>query len=249
MTSYALYQPINTLKPIAENIWIVDGPEIRMTYPWLKFLWMPFPTRMTVVRLSDGALWLHSPTPVCDELAGAIELLGTIRFLIAPNRLHYWWIGDWRARYPQAIAYAAPGVRESAAGRFDHFDEELADTPPAEWRGEIEHILVRGDFMTEAEFLHIASRTLILTDLVENFEPRRFASRFLRWLVRMAGCADPDGTMPVDLRATFHRHRAAMRQAVERMLAWAPDRVVLAHGRWYPDNAVLELKRAFRWVL
>ncbi len=29
MTAYALYEPVNTLKPVADNVWIVDGPEIR----------------------------------------------------------------------------------------------------------------------------------------------------------------------------------------------------------------------------
>jgi hypothetical protein len=33
------------------------------------------------------------------------------------------------------------------------------------------------------------------------------------------------------------------------MLEWQPERVILAHGRWYPENGVAELKRAFRWAL
>ena len=61
MTSYALYEPVDTLKSVADNVWIVDGPEIRMSYPYLPFIKVPFPTRMTVVRLADGALWLNSP--------------------------------------------------------------------------------------------------------------------------------------------------------------------------------------------
>ena len=57
---YRTYDPLGVLKPVAENIWIVDGPEIRFRYALLR---IPFPTRMTVVRLPDGGLWLHSPTP------------------------------------------------------------------------------------------------------------------------------------------------------------------------------------------
>ena len=37
-----------TLKPIATNVWIVDGPTLRFGMPWLK---IPFPTRMTVIRI------------------------------------------------------------------------------------------------------------------------------------------------------------------------------------------------------
>jgi hypothetical protein len=41
----------------------------------------------------------------------------------------------------------------------------------------------------------------------------------------------------------------AVRTAAERMIAWNPERVIMAHGRWYDGNAVAELRRAFRWVL
>ena len=48
--SRATYPPVNTLKRVADNLWIVDGPIIRFGAPWLK---MPFPTRMTVIRLAS----------------------------------------------------------------------------------------------------------------------------------------------------------------------------------------------------
>jgi hypothetical protein len=33
------------------------------------------------------------------------------------------------------------------------------------------------------------------------------------------------------------------------MIAWNPERVILAHGRWYERDGAQELRRAFRWVL
>jgi hypothetical protein len=33
------------------------------------------------------------------------------------------------------------------------------------------------------------------------------------------------------------------------MVAWAPERIVLAHGRCYEADGTAELKRAFRWIL
>ncbi|MEZ5785573.1 MAG: DUF4336 domain-containing protein [Xanthobacteraceae bacterium] len=249
MAAYAPYEPINTLKPIADNVWIVDGPEIFMCYPWLSFIKVPFPTRMTIVRLADGKLWVHSPTPLPDDLARAIDSLGQVAFLVAPNLLHYWWIGEWKSHYPQARAYAAPGVRERAAARFNGFDADLTDLPPPEWQGEFDQVLVPGDYLTEAVFLHRASRTLLLTDLIENFEPGRFRRLWMRWACQMSGCCDPDGKVPIDLRSTFLRHRDSVRKAVHTMLAWQPLRVILAHGRWYPDHAEAELRRAFRWVV
>ena len=53
------YSPLNSLKKIADNLWIVDGEEVLMDF---KFFKVPFSTRMTVIRLQNGGLWVHSPT-------------------------------------------------------------------------------------------------------------------------------------------------------------------------------------------
>ncbi len=241
----APYYPLNTLKPVAENVWIVDGPEIRMRY----FVGsMPFTTRMTVVRLADGSLWLHSPTALDEDLIRTLAALGPIRFLVAPNRLHYWWIGEWKARYPEARAYAAPGVRETARNRFSAFDADLDGGPPAAWAGEIDQVALHGAYMTEIAFLHRPSRTLVLTDMIENFELDRVRCWHLRALMRFGAVADPHGSTPRDLRATFWGRRKAARMAVQEMVDWRPQRVLLSHGRCYLTDARWELERAFRWI-
>ena len=60
-----LYSPINKLKQIGENIWIVDGNEIHMSFKLFK---VPFTTRMTVVKLDNNKLWIHSPIAFNKEL-------------------------------------------------------------------------------------------------------------------------------------------------------------------------------------
>jgi hypothetical protein len=32
------------------------------------------------------------------------------------------------------------------------------------------------------------------------------------------------------------------------MVAWAPERVIFAHGRCYERDGAAELRRAFRWL-
>jgi len=239
------YMPINTLKPLADNVWIVDGPVIRMRWLWTS---IPFPTRMTVARLSDGALWIHSPTELTPALKAGIDALGPVRFLVAPNKIHYWWVRDWQLAWPEALSFAAPRVEEKAHVRGAIFDRVLDGTPVPEWNGEIAHVLVTGKFMSEADFIHKASGTLILTDLIENFEEKKLHGRFWRFLCRIAGVMDPHGSMPKDLRATFAGHHADVKRAVETMIRWAPKRIVVAHGRCYDRDAIAELRRAFRWA-
>ncbi|MBZ9672797.1 DUF4336 domain-containing protein [Mesorhizobium sp. ES1-3] len=238
------YAPIDVLKPAAADVWIVDGPEIEFGLGWLK---VPFTTRMTVVRLRGGDLVLHSPVRHTAALQTAVEALGPIRYLIAPNSLHYWWLPDWKARLPGATVLAVPGLQKGAKRRVV-VDMELTghDTP---WPEEIDMLIVSGDVLTEAVFFHRASRTLILTDLIENFEPKRIHGWFYRVLMKIGGVIDPDGKAPFDMRLSFFRHQKPLRSAVRRMINWQPERVIISHGRWYEADGVKELKRAFRWVL
>jgi hypothetical protein len=239
----AVYAPINTLKHVADNIWIVDGPVIRFGTPWWR---MPFPTRMTVVRLAGGDLFLHSPTALTSNLKVEVEGIGVPRWIIGPNRLHYWWIPDWKAAFPEAEVYLAPRIVEQAKGRITE-GRPLDRDRGYPWDSEIATLPVAGRYMTEVEFFHHASRTLILTDFIEDFEAEKLGSVFVRWLAWFGGVTDPHGAMPRDMRLTFPK--PVLRRAVETMLAWNPERIILAHGRWYETNGTAELRRAFRWVL
>ncbi|WOD37129.1 DUF4336 domain-containing protein [Nodosilinea sp. E11] len=242
-----LYEPINTLKPVDDNIWIVDGPIVQMA---LYGTAVPFTTRMTIVRLNNGGLWCHSPTELTPSLKAEIDSLGRVEHLVSPNKIHYAHIQSWADAYPQAIAWASPGVRERADSQQipTTFHADLADTPPPQWATEIDQAIIRGSrFLDEVVFFHRQSKTLILTDLIENFEPSKVDKTF-RCLIHLVGIASPNGGTPLDLRMTFLGRKAQARQGYEQMLAWAPEKIILAHGRWFPENGVVELEWAFQWL-
>jgi hypothetical protein len=47
------YPPLNSLKRVADDVWVVDGPLIRFGPPLMR---MPLPTRMTVIRLGGSVM-------------------------------------------------------------------------------------------------------------------------------------------------------------------------------------------------
>ena len=240
------YPPLNTLKPVADDIWIVDGPMIRFGVPGFR---MPFPTRATIIRVEDGGLFIHSPTSLDAGLKAEVDRIGTPRWLIGPNRLHYWWIPDWHAAYPDADIYLAPKTAEQAGARLDFDYHPLDGQSGYPWDRRIKTLLINGAYMTEVAFMHTPSRTLVLTDLIENFEPEKTATLLMRFLIWAGGVRDPDGCTPRDMRLTFLRNKAQVKAAVETMIDWNPERVIIAHGRWYDRNGGAELRRAFRWIL
>jgi Domain of unknown function (DUF4336) len=243
---FGTYPPLNVLKPVVENLWIVDGPTIRFGVPGLRF---PFPTRMTVVRFAGGDLFIHSPTPLVPELKREICQTGRPRWIVGPNRLHYWWIPEWKSAFPIADVYLAPRIREQSAGRIDFSTFPLDRESGFPWDHDMATLPLAGSYMTEVDFFHRPSRTLILTDLIENFERHKVRSFVMRWLTRLGGVQDPDGQTPRDMRLSFARQKEQVRAAVEKMIAWNPERVILAHGRWYERDGAKELRRALRWIL
>lgn len=243
------YEPINVYKPLAAGIGVVDGPLVFMAYPGFPCLKIPFTTRMTVVKLASGEVWLHSPIAFEATLARALATIGPIRHLVSPNKLHYAHMNDWKAAYPEATAWASPGVRDRTRARriAVTFDRDLPAEPPADWRDSLKQTVIRGSFMDEVAFFHADSKTLILTDGIENFELDKIKPPY-RWLVRAAGAYHPRGQMPIDLRSTFWLKKREVRYAVEAMLSWQPERIVVSHGRCIETDAIDALRFAFRWA-
>mgnify|MGYP000011715725 FL=1 len=238
------YAPLDEPKQVGPDIWIFDGPHI-------KFYGVPFPTRMTVVRLADGGLWVHSPIRMSDKVRKNVDALGEVKHLVAPNWIHYASVGVWGDAYPNAETWGSPGVvdRAQSRGVSIRIDQTFGPSCSPVWADEIEWHHVKGSHThQEVVFFHRASKTLVLTDLIENFEKQQVP--FWMWpLLRLAGNVDPDGKMPIDMASTFRKGRAQLKQSVEHMIAWAPEQVIIAHGRWYEKNGVAELRRAFRKAL
>ena len=163
------------------------------------------------------------------------------------NSIHYWYIPDWLERYPDAQVHAVPGLTESAK-RPVKVDEILTDVAPDRWQENFDLQIFPGSIVTEAVFYHRPSKTVILTDLIENFELAKVNSRWLRFLLKFAGNVEPDGKAPIDLRMTFWKHREIFAKKAMHMLAWDAEKVIMAHGRPYLKDGDKELRRAFRWV-
>ena len=241
----ALYEPINVYKPVAANIGLVDGPLEYLTVAGVR-LPMPFTTRMTVVRLSSGDLFLHSPTKFDRRLARELEGLGTIRHLVSPNQFHYAHIGEWLQAFPGAVAWASPGVRRrSRARHIDiHFGRDLAREPPEEWRTDLDQTLLPGGYFQEFIFFHRASASLIVTDAIINIELDRIDQPW-RTLTRLSGMYAPHGQVFFGMRVPMALQRKKAAEAVAKLHEWGPRRILLSHGRIFEVGAPEAIHRIF----
>jgi hypothetical protein len=92
------------LRRFGEEIWTAGGSTVSIAG-------FDYPTRVIVIRLSDGALFIWSPTALSPDLQTAVDGLGSVRHIVAPNTLHHLFIAEWHKAYPEATIHAAPDLR------------------------------------------------------------------------------------------------------------------------------------------
>ena len=223
---------LSPLRPLADDLFVAERP--------LRFQGLEIGTRMTVARLPGDALWLHSPVRPDPELRKAVDALGAVRFLVAPNRFHHLFVKEWG----DAEIYVAPGLPKKRPD-LAHA-HVLADEAPPAWKGALDQHFFRGfPLANEVAFLHRASRTLVLSDLAFQIGPE--APLLTRLAFRALAAYDRFG--PSLAERLLIRDRAAARRSLETILAWDFDRVVVAHGRILESGGREALRRGYGWLL
>lgn len=204
------------LERVAEGLHVARHP--------LRVLGVEFGTRMTVITLPDGGLWLHSPIPIDDALRSALDALGPVRHIVAPNLFHHLFLSPCQALYPDASLHVAPGFDRKRPDLKP--DAVLGGALPEAWGDAIDAVLLEGmPALNETVFFHRPSRTLIVTDLVFNFgRPTGWAGLFCR-LNGIYGKVTPSRVYRSAIK-----DKAAFGRSVGRLLEWDFERVVLAHG-------------------
>jgi hypothetical protein len=228
-------RPRTPLEALGTDLWVATRP--------LPLAVGDVGTRMTVIRLADGGLFLHSPVRLDDETRSALDALGAVRAVVAPSKVHHFFVGDYVSAYPAAQVWAAPGLPAKRADLAFH--DVLGDEGPALWRGQIEQHLFRGaPTINEVVFFHPATRTLLLTDLAFNVvAPVAGKTRVFYWLIGAAGRFGPHRFVRLLIR-----DRRAARTSVERILQWDFERVVVTHGAVLEHGGKARFADAFAFL-
>jgi hypothetical protein len=235
-------RPMSSYAPVPERLdeglWRVER-KLRMPGG------MVLPVGMTVVRLPSGALFLHAPVALDDDLASALQALGEPSVLFAPNSFHHAFVGEYVRRFPSARLFAAPGLPQRVPALPPA--TVVSDAPPAQWEGVLEPLPFAppGPFR-EVALLHGPTATLVLTDLAFNM--RRYEGAFDRFGWRAFGVPAAFGVSRT-ARWTLLRDAASARPFLARMLEREFRRIVVAHGEPVESDARREFERAFRHYL
>lgn len=221
---------------LAPGVWL-DAADVRILGTQLT-------ANMTVLRLSGDSLLVHSPIALTVERRRAVDALGRIRHLYAPNTFHHRWIGDWAAAYPTARLHAPPGLsrkrpdlridRVHCAGQEPDFDDVVDELP------------IRGFRLEESVLFHRPSRTLVVTDLVHHIG--RPTHPWTRLYTTLMGFYDRVALSRM-IRWTGFSDRTAARRSLEGVLACPFECLVVGHGTPLLDRPHERLAAAYAWLL
>ncbi len=225
----------STLIPVCEDIWqarhalVVQG--------------VPAHTRMTVVRLRSGQLWVHSPVPLCDELLAQLKQLGPVVAVVAPNCAHHLFADAFMRAFPQATLYLAPGL---ARKRPDLPGQPLP-AEPGHWQPDLNYHLWRGmPLINETVWFHASSGTLILTDVCQWWAGETLPWQAALW-AQVTRVRHRMG-VPLHVRAMVRDAEAAAASA-QQILDWPIRRISLAHDALIETQARDQLARALTPLL
>ena len=224
------------MRQLHSDLWVTESP--------LRFLGLEIGARMTVIRVPGPKLLLHSPIAATPDLVREVETLGPVAYIVAPNKFHHLYVGEWQRACPDALLYTAPGLETKRADLA--IEGVLGDEPEPGWTGVVDQVLVGGfPIANEVDFFHRPSATLIATDIAFNF--RASSPPLTRLTFRLGGTYGR--LSPSILERILVRDRTAFRHSLERILEWPFDRVVVAHGEVSEKGGREELIDGYSWLL
>ena len=220
------------LQPIDENIWHqVHAFTVNR---------LPVTSRMTVVRLPQQKLLIHSPIPLSDGLRREIDGLGSVAFIVAPNKMHHLFLAPFAAAFPDALVYGPEGLlkKRPDLGTIN----KLPGGNLPEWLPDIEQFAFTGvPAVNESLWFHRPSSTLIVTDLLQWMQGE------LAWSIKTYAALTGVRrrlAVPRTVRALV-RDRAAAARSAEQVLRWPFTRVVVAHNAIIDMDAHDQVAQAF----
>jgi hypothetical protein len=162
------------LEPISDNIWSVPSP-------LAVFGFIQLNTRMTIIRMKDGRLFIHSPIPWSTELDTMVSELGEVAYIVAPSCFHHLFVGDWKVHHPNALMCGPKGLLKK---RQDlQFDVEMTPDSSFPWASDIQTFSLAGmPIVQEYLFFHKDSRTLVVTDFMFYMPSSTGFTSFYAWI-------------------------------------------------------------------
>lgn len=194
-------------------------------------------------RMPDGRMMVLSPPSRVDEGVFAdVQDFGDVGALVVTNGFHHLGQREWRDRFPDAIAYAAPEAaarvakKNPAAGTFTPLAELQPLLGGAATVRELDNTKC-GELWAHVETSD--GRVWFTSDVLANM-PSVPKPLLLKLLFKWSGSAPGYRPFHLALQFIVKNRRETLRQLAEETAAAPPTVMVPAHGRILDDATVAQ---------
>ncbi len=228
------------LRRLADDLWVAEQPQ--------RYFGLSIGTRMTVIRLENSnRMVILSPIQPTPELEIELAANGVVTDIVAPNAFHHLHLQAFQQRFPQATVWGPVFLRQKCPHL--KLDRLINAQEPSPWPG----LLLCGlsglhtlgptgpSPLHEVAFCHTPSRTLVLTDSAFHFDAS--AAWLTRCLTRIGG--GYGRLEPTILERLATSDRASLGRAMQALLQWDFDRVIVAQGAVLETGGKQALARAY----
>jgi hypothetical protein len=221
--------------PFADGVWLDTHP--------VSIVGMSMTSTMSVLDLGNGELLVCSPVALTPERRSAVDALGTVKHVYAPNLYHHSWASEWVQAFPEARLHGPRGLSKKRPDL--KLDRAFGGVREPAFSDVVGEHFIEGFRLSESVLVHRPSGTLVVTDLVHNvgkpegvwprlytramgFYDRVALSRMLRWLA--------------------FSDRALARKSIDALFDEKFDRLVVGHGAPLESGAKDVLRGALEWL-
>jgi len=231
----------SSLQQFGEDVYFTEYP--------ISFAGCRFNARMTVIRLSDGKLLLHSPCDIDEALKTEIEQLGEVSKIVAPGNYHHLHVAQCKEIFPDAQVYISPGLETKQPSLLELGAKILQDEDSLDKN--MEHVFLSGNrVINEVVFFHSPCKTLVLTDSLELIGDE---TPFTNWVLRMwwfiLRMWNKPKPAPEYQMGWWCKDKTESRECMERILEWNFEKVIVAHGQYITSDSKEAVRRTWSCVL
>lgn len=221
------------------TIWRQLADDVALiSFPW-RTLGVDFKRNVTLLRLRDGRIVVHSSAPFLEQDVANIRRFGQPAWIAEATLMHDTFAKEAHNAFPD-LPYLAPEGFAEVSG----ISTRPLCPSPSDWAGEIDVLKIGGVRSNEHALFHRLSRTLVVADLFFSFPkdvqawPRFFVHHCMR-LPRLFGVS-------ALFRLFVVRDKHAFNDSINAVLALDFDRLVVAHSEPIEKHAKRPVEQAIR---
>ncbi|KAK0458163.1 uncharacterized protein EV420DRAFT_382494 [Desarmillaria tabescens] len=230
------------IREVTTNVWIFSKPFTRARF-------IPFGGRSTAIKLASGDVWVLASTPLTLDTKETIDKLGPVKWIVAGDAEHHLFLAEYKKAYADAKLVVVERLfKKKKDEGLDVAGAYGVDPPETEYgfESEIKAHYFPGFQNQDVAFYHVASKSLIVADLIFNLPgTEQYSKSKASAKVPIIGKFSPPGLVLKSLLWSLGKDKDAMRRDIKVVSEWDFSRIIMCHGDVIEEDAPKAWKDAY----